>query len=252
MALATRGLDKPISLTAPALGVNLQLPVGLAAKPLGQRGRLGPDLGKHPFTLAPGSADLILGGSARVGDDPFSLCARIADDCPRPFVGRPNDFRGGRLGACLVEQLGCLALRLGPDRFGLPSRLSHRPFSMPHGGFGAQARALEHALGFKARALDPARQLGLPGGHGTLALPELHAPTRECAPDLRAGKPLAHKLEVAINLIGVIAAPHPAEAALHNEHRQRLPSRGHMPQFRSTDAIPPVGTLARPPPDAAL
>ena len=171
MALATRGLCKPISLTAPALGVNLQLRVDLAAKPLGQRGRLGPDLGKPPFTLAPGSAELTLGGTARLGDDPFSDCARIADDYRRPFLGRPHDFRGGRLGACPVEQLGSLALRLGPDRFGLSSRLSHRPLGMPHGGFGAQARALEHALGFKARALDTARQLGLPRGHGTLALP---------------------------------------------------------------------------------
>jgi hypothetical protein len=51
---------------------------------------------------------------------------------------------------------------------------------------------------------------------------------------------------VAVNLGVVIAAPRPAEAALHNEHRQRLPSGGHLAQFRSTDEIPAVGEFAEP------
>ena len=84
---------------------------------------------------------------------------------------RPNDLRGGRLGACIVEQLGSLALGVGTDRRGLPPRRRDRPFALLHGGLGAAARALERSLGFQARALDTARQLALPGGHSTLALP---------------------------------------------------------------------------------
>ena len=46
------------------------------------------------------------------------------------------------------------------------------------------------------------------------------------------------ELEMTVDLRGVVAAPHPAERPLDDEHRQRLPARGHAIEFPGPAASP--------------
>jgi hypothetical protein len=82
------------------------------------------------------------------------------------------------------------------------------------------------------------RLLGLLGGDGSFALLELRTLARERPSDVGAREPLADELEMAVDLVGVIAAPHQGEGALDDEHRQRLSSRRHEALFRSRTRSP--------------
>ena len=162
---------------------------------------------------------------------PFGPSLASRHDRRRPLVGRPDDVGGGGVGARLVEQLRPLPLGVRTDRGGLLPCLGERLLGCPRVGVGAAPGALERRLGLQPGALDNTRLLGLPAGDGPFALVKLGALVRERPPDVRAREPLADELEVAVDLVGVIAATHPAEGPLDNEHRQRLTSGGHGSSF---------------------
>jgi hypothetical protein len=46
-------------------------------------------------------------------------------------------------------------------------------------------------------------------------------------------KPLAHELEVPVDLLRVIAAAHTTKRSLDHEHRQRFAATRHAPAFPS-------------------
>ncbi|HYH88771.1 MAG TPA: hypothetical protein VEX67_06035 [Solirubrobacteraceae bacterium] len=184
-----------------------------------------------------GGGQLALGGSARLGEDPVCLLARLLHDRCRARLGDADDLRGGRFGTRLLEQLRPLPLGVRADRRGLLSGLGERLTGGPRLGVGAAPGALERRLGLQPRSVDVVRLRGLSGRHGSLALVELRPLVGERPSDVRAREPLAHELEMAVDVIGVIAAPHPAEGPLDDEHRQRPSSRRHEAQFRSLDQM---------------
>jgi hypothetical protein len=221
LAAAPGRLRESVGLAAPAVRVDLQLLVGLVAQPLGGLGGLGAR-----------RRDESLACAARFGVESLGLGVGLSDDRARVLVCRPDDLPGRGLGACTLEQLRSLRFGVRTDQGRLLACFGERPFGRLLIGVGPAPGAVERRLGLQPRTLDHARHVGFLAGHGTLTSLQLRAFVRECLAGIRAREPPADQFEVPVDLVGVIAATDPAEAALDHEHRQRLPFGGHATQFR--------------------
>ena len=142
------------------------------------------------------------------------------------------------LGAAGIDQRGGLGLRRGMQLLGLgASSVEHRGGVAL--GSGAQLGGLllrgsaplcGVALGLRRllpRLREPAASVLLDGLEHLLALVEmvLDLPGGLVHPAL--GKPSAHLLQVLLDLVWVVPAPHLAEVPLDDEHGQRLGSSAH-------------------------
>src|SRR4051794_8632251 len=94
-------------------------------------------------------------------------------------------------------------------------------------GGGAQAGALQRGAGLDARALGITPHLRLEICGGPLPRDELLLGLARGAPAAALAEPLAHELQVAVDLLGVVAAPHPPERALDDEQRAGVADSGH-------------------------
>ena len=180
----------------------------------------------------------------------LGLGAGLVDDSLRLIV--PQRLQLLALGAARIDQGGGLAVRRGTQLLGLGAS------SIEHGGGGALRRGAQLsglllrgsaplsgvALGLRRllpRLREPAAPVLLDCLEHLLALVEmvLDLPGGLVHPAL--GKPGAHLLQVLLDLVWVVSAPHLAEVPLDDEHGQRLGSSAHTRRVSAS----PAGVLHR-------
>ena len=182
-------------------------------------------LGQYPFRLSFCFANDVGGGclQASLIDDRRRFCARGLARSHERFLCLSQTLFGGYLGF-LKEALGCLSVSLGSQSSTLERRVRLRP------------AALEYSI-----------RLCLFLGYGALARHKLALNLAGLLGGATRAKPLAHELEVAINLSRVIAFAHQPEVTLDDVGRTSLPfsTGGHSPAFASHPTTPSPARLGR-------
>ena len=228
LGLRARLRADPVALAA-RLGPDL---LGVRATPLANRPEVVVDairpclrVADHAVRLRVGIAQHALGLGARILADPLRLIV----------LRRPQLLA---LGAAGIDQGGGLGLRRGTQLLGLGAS------SVEHGGgvalrSGAQRGGLllrgsaplrGVALGLRRllpRLREPAAPVLLDCLEHSLALVEMVLDLSGGLVHPALGKPGAHLLQVLLDLVWVVPAPHLAEVPLDDEHGQRLGSSAH-------------------------
>ena len=238
----------------------LALRARLRADPLTVAARLVPDLlgvGARPPADLLGIRATLLANRLEVFVDAIRPLLRLADHAGRLRVGITQHALG--LGARLVADPLRLLVSRRPQPFDLGAS------GVEHGGgvalsrgaelcgllLGGGAPLLSLALGLRSllpRLREPAARVLLDCLEHPLALVEMVLDLPGGLVHAALGEPGAHPLQVLLDLVSVVPAPHLAEVSLDDEHGQRLGSSAHTRRASASLA----GVLLRRPDEAEI
>jgi hypothetical protein len=201
--------------------------------------------------LQAGLVDCRRGFVTRRRAHPPGFLARLRQGC-LPLPSRPSHNLAGLAAGVGEQRIGLLACAC--ERFlGLLARcvgrclsLSTEPIGCLSGSLGSQSSTFHRRLGLQPAALDDALRLRLLLRHGTLTRQQLLLELARLRGRAAAAKPLAHELQVAVNLSGVIAPAYESEVTLDDERRASLPfsARMHIAAFAVAPPSPSAVRLA--------
>ncbi len=242
--LTACGLDKPVDLTVAALDKGLHVALGLRSQSENLLRGFCSHRCEQLLGGRPRGQELLLAPLLGLGEDPAGARLGLCDDLLSLLLRLVCDLGRCRVEPRLVNDGGTFGARLGSDALSFSARLCQNgvgllraflggPFAHPNRersrlevGVGSQLGATEGCLCLQARAFDQPLSVLLAFCHGALA--SLQGLLKLAGLPRRATltKPLAHQLQVAVNLGRVIAAPDNSKVALHHVHRTRLALTG--------------------------